>query len=88
MLGGLVGPAIGGLLADMAGNRAPFMLTGIAALLAALYGAIRLPETRKLKREKSPPPAPSEDLRPALAEVLSSFPHSLSSPVTCHVPCM
>jgi hypothetical protein len=29
----------------MAGLRAPFTLTGIAALAAALYGALRLPET-------------------------------------------
>lgn len=72
MLGGLVGPAIGGLLADMAGNRAPFMLTGIAALLAALYGFLRLPETKKEKTEDSSSPSPSEELRPALAEVLSS----------------
>ena len=45
LLGGFVGPALGGLLADMSGLRAPFTLTGCAALLAAIYGAIRLPET-------------------------------------------
>ena len=45
LLGGLIGPALGGLLADVSGLRAPFTLTGCAALLAALYGAVRLPET-------------------------------------------
>lgn len=49
LLGGLVGPAVGGLLADTAGLRAPFTLTGCAALAAALYGAVRLPETVGLR---------------------------------------
>ena len=52
LLGGLVGPAVGGLLADRAGLRAPFTLTGAAALLAALYGALRLPETVGLRAER------------------------------------
>ncbi|KAK9810950.1 hypothetical protein WJX73_000538 [Symbiochloris irregularis] len=47
LLGSLAGPAIGGFLADYAGINAPFTFTGIAAGLAALYGAIRLPETRQ-----------------------------------------
>ncbi|KAK9866843.1 hypothetical protein WJX84_004388 [Apatococcus fuscideae] len=46
-VGSLVGPAIGGYLADASGLRAPFTMTGAAALLAALYGWLRLPETRK-----------------------------------------
>ena len=46
LAGGLIGPAVGGVLADRAGLRAPFMLTGVAALAAALYGFVRLPETR------------------------------------------
>ncbi|CAL5228622.1 g11787 [Coccomyxa viridis] len=53
LLGGLVGPALGGLLADMSGLRAPFTLTGCAALMAAIYGAIRLPET--MGTQKSEP---------------------------------
>ena len=32
-------------------RRAPFVATGCAALLAALYGLIRLPETRLWKEE-------------------------------------
>ena len=51
LLGGLIGPALGGLLADVSGLRAPFTLTGCAALLAALYGAIRLPETMGTRKE-------------------------------------
>lgn len=47
-MGGLVGPAVGGLLADMSGLRAPFTLTGMAAAAAAVYGLLRLPETRSL----------------------------------------
>lgn len=52
LLGGLVGPALGGLLADMAGLRAPFTLTGCAALAAAAYGWIRLPETMGTRKEQ------------------------------------
>jgi len=47
-VGGLVGPAVGGLLADVSGLRAPFTLTGVAAAAAAVYGLLRLPETRAL----------------------------------------
>ena len=52
LLGGLVGPALGGLLADMAGLRAPFTLTGCAAVAAAAYGWIRLPETMRTRKEQ------------------------------------
>lgn len=52
LLGGFVGPALGGLLADMSGLRAPFTLTGCAALLAAIYGAIRLPETMGTRQQE------------------------------------
>jgi hypothetical protein len=41
-----MGPVVGGILADTVGIRAPFTFTGAAALLAALYGLLRLPETR------------------------------------------
>jgi MFS family permease len=74
LLGGLVGPALGGILADVAGLRAPFTLTGIAALAAALYGAMRLPETMGLRArqeadEREPLPEPAA-ARAAQAEVL------------------
>lgn len=51
-MGGLVGPAVGGLLADMAGLRAPFTFTGCAALAAAVYGWVRLPETMGLRERQ------------------------------------
>ena len=56
LLGGLLGPAVGGILADAVGIRAPFTFTGAAAALAALYGFLRLPETRK-QAEAAPPVA-------------------------------
>ena len=46
LLGALLGPAIGGVLADTIGIRAPFTFTGTAAALAALYGLFRLSETQ------------------------------------------
>lgn len=52
LLGGLIGPALGGLLADMSGLRAPFTLTGCAALMAAIYGAVRLPETMGTRKSE------------------------------------
>ena len=48
-----MGPAVGGILADTVGIRAPFTFTGIAAALAALYGLIRLPETGKSRRAET-----------------------------------
>jgi MFS family permease len=40
------GPAIGGLLAEGFGLRAPFLVVGAAAVLTSVYGWYRLPETR------------------------------------------
>ena len=37
----------------MAGLRAPFTLTGCAALMAAVYGAVRLPETMGTRKSES-----------------------------------
>lgn len=77
LLGGLVGPALGGLLADMSGLRAPFTLTGCAALLAAMYGAIRLPETMGTRKEE----ASSSSTKAASAgeeAIVSAQPHTSS----------
>ena len=49
-----MGPAVGGILADSVGIRAPFTLTGCAALLAAVYGFFRLPETRRAAVQEAP----------------------------------
>jgi MFS family permease len=45
LVGVSVGPAVGGLLADAYGLRAPFLVVGAGALLTGLYGFLRLPET-------------------------------------------
>eukprot|EP00891_Asterochloris_glomerata_P001245 jgi/Astpho2/1245/fgenesh1_pg.00023_%23_12_t len=54
LLGSLLGPTIGGFLAEMIGLRAPFTVTGLAALLAAAYGLWRLPETRRASGAPQP----------------------------------
>lgn len=59
LLGGLMGPAVGGILADTVGIRAPFTFTGAAAAIAALYGLIRLPETGKKSNLSTQPEAES-----------------------------
>lgn len=61
LLGVSIGPALGGVLAELFGLRAPFHVVGAAALLAAAYAFWRLPET--LTRTAAAPagaaPAPS-----------------------------
>ncbi|MEM9561308.1 MAG: MFS transporter [Actinomycetota bacterium] len=51
LVGVSAGPAIGGLLADGFGLRAPFLVVGGAAVLTAIYGWYRLPETRDAAAE-------------------------------------
>ncbi len=46
LVGVSAGPAIGGILADLYGFRAPFLVVGATAVLTAIYGWYRLPETR------------------------------------------
>jgi MFS transporter, DHA1 family, multidrug resistance protein len=48
LLGVSIGPGIGGLIAEVAGLRAPFYVVGVAALVAMFYAWARLPETRHL----------------------------------------
>ena len=57
LLGIAVGPAIGGIVAEFYGLRAPFILVGTMALVATAYAYWRLPETRHLA---PPPPPPVE----------------------------
>eukprot|EP01025_Chloroclados_australasicus_P013609 TRINITY_DN16405_c0_g3_i2.p1 TRINITY_DN16405_c0_g3~~TRINITY_DN16405_c0_g3_i2.p1 ORF type:complete len:446 (+),score=31.60 TRINITY_DN16405_c0_g3_i2:193-1530(+) len=49
LLGVSIGPAIGGILADKFGLRAPFLAMTIMAVVAGVYGAIRLEETKSKK---------------------------------------
>jgi MFS family permease len=46
LFGQAIGPGLGGLIADQFGIRAPFFVIAGAGLLAALYGMLRLEETR------------------------------------------
>ncbi len=45
LLGVSIGPAVGGVLAELYGFRVPFYVVGVAALAAAAYAYWRLPET-------------------------------------------
>jgi len=59
LLGVAIGPAIGGIVAELWGLRAPFILVGTMAIVATVYAYLRLPETRHLA---PPPPSPAEVL--------------------------
>ena len=48
LLGVSIGPAVGGLVAEGFGFRAPFFVVGTAALFASVYAFFGLPETRHL----------------------------------------
>lgn len=45
LLGVSIGPAVGGVMAEVWGLRAPFIVAGVAALVAMVYSQVRLPET-------------------------------------------
>ncbi len=50
--GFILGPAIGGLIGDQFGTRAPFFVAGGLALLNALYGWLVLPESLTAERRR------------------------------------
>ena len=53
LVGVSVGPALGGVLADRYGLASPFLVVAAGALLTAVYGFVRLPET--LVKRDTPP---------------------------------
>jgi multidrug resistance protein len=66
LLGVSIGPAVGGLTAELAGLRAPFVLVGALALACAVWAAREMPETnvaaralRDPSRADDPPPTPT-----------------------------
>ncbi len=63
LLGVSIGPAVGGVVADFWGLRAPFHVVGGAALIATVYAYLRLPETRHLAAEAPPSPVLAEGAR-------------------------
>ncbi|MFL2634796.1 MAG: MFS transporter [Dehalococcoidia bacterium] len=48
-----IGPAIGGILAELYGIRMPFYFIGIIVALASFYSAMRLPETLVKQKENN-----------------------------------
>lgn len=77
-MGGLIGPALGGILADAVGIRAPFTFTGAAAAIAAFYGMVRLPETRRSSEAGS---AEAQHAKPSSILRNNAVPANLSRPV-------
>ncbi len=58
LLGVSIGPAVGGLLAELYGFRLPFFVVGLSAIVAAVYAYWRLPETGGSRSQAPAPPAP------------------------------
>lgn len=60
LVGVSIGPAVGGVVAELFGLRAPFYVVGAASLVACAYAYLRLPETRHLAgpREDRPKKEP------------------------------
>ena len=63
LLGVSIGPAVGGLLAELYGFRLPFHVVGLAALAAAGYAYWRLPETGASASPEAVPGGPAADSR-------------------------
>jgi DHA1 family multidrug resistance protein-like MFS transporter len=72
LFGVSIGPAVGGLLAEVFGFRVPFYAVGAASLLTASFVYFRLPETHPNPTPRSEPPATHQPNRPAWLRLLSS----------------
>ncbi len=51
LLGVSIGPAIGGITAELAGLEAPFVLVGVLALVCAVWAFREMPETRRAQTD-------------------------------------
>lgn len=91
LLGAGAGPALGGFIADTWGLRAPFVIFGMLTFAAALWGYLRIPETRGWKaaqgdddvaRVTTPPETPAKN---ALLDLIRNRDFVLISLVTLGV---
>ena len=60
LAGVTIGPAVGGIVAELMGLRAPFYVVGVAAVIAGVWNWVRVPETRPAVAAAPPSPAPGE----------------------------
>lgn len=51
LIGVSIGPSLGGFIGSAYGLRAPFFVVAAAALIAAVYGFFRMPETLDVRRD-------------------------------------
>ncbi len=72
LFGVSIGPAIGGLLAEIYGFRVPFYAVGAASLLTASFAYFRLPETRVRPTLRTDAPTTDRPDRPAWLRLLLS----------------
>ncbi len=79
LAGVTIGPAIGGIIAELMGLRAPFYFVGVAACAAGVWNWVRVPETRpavdpagaEQTREEKPAAAGRGGMSRTLALLLS-----------------
>eukprot|EP00873_Tetraselmis_striata_P024724 jgi/Tetstr1/444988/TSEL_032797.t1 len=69
LLGVSLGPAVGGLLADAYGLRAPFLAVGCASLLASVYAYARLPETHPVLLRRQAEGGTTSVASPSVADI-------------------
>jgi multidrug resistance protein len=69
LLGVSIGPAVGGLTAELAGLRAPFVVVGVLAAVCAVWALRAMPETYRV----SAPPDPVGDGEGATAAAEGPF---------------
>jgi MFS family permease len=72
LFGVSIGPALGGLLAEVYGLRVPFYAVGAASVLTASYAYFRLPETHTGPTPRSEAPATDRPGRPAWLRLILS----------------